>query len=89
MLAESGYIWSDRWEQEGMEKGLQQGLQQGQQNALAKARGVFLRDLEKRFGALPEEIRYRVEALTSIEELADLIFRAGAASSLADLAIIP
>jgi predicted transposase YdaD len=93
MLAESGYSWSDRWEQEGMEKGLQQGLQQGrqegQQNALAKARGVLLRDLERRFGPLPEEIRRRVDAITSIEELADLIFRAGAASSLAELATIP
>src|SRR3954471_4320183 len=52
MLAETGYSWSDRWEQEGMEK----GLQQGQQNALAKARGVLLRDLERRFGSLPEEV---------------------------------
>ncbi|MFL6264443.1 MAG: Rpn family recombination-promoting nuclease/putative transposase [Thermoanaerobaculia bacterium] len=86
MLAESGFSWSDRWEQEGMEKGLQQGRQEGrqegQEDALAKARGVLLRDLERRFGPLPEEIRRRVEAISSIEELTELTLRAGAASSL-------
>jgi Putative transposase, YhgA-like len=74
MLAERGLSWSDRWEQEGIEK--------GQADALAKARGVLLRDLERRFGALPEEVRRRVEAVASIEELTELVLRAGAVSSL-------
>jgi hypothetical protein len=73
MLAETGYRWSDRWEQEGIEKSLQ------------KARGVLLRDLERRFGPLPEDFRQWVEAVASIEELTELSIRAGAASSLADL----
>jgi hypothetical protein len=89
MLAESGLSWSDRWEQEGIEKGLQKGRQEGRQegqaDALVKARGVLLRDLERRFGSLPEEVRRRVEAIASIEELTELSFRAGAASSLDDL----
>ncbi|MFL6233141.1 MAG: hypothetical protein ACJ76N_08415 [Thermoanaerobaculia bacterium] len=74
MLAESGFSWSDRWEQEGAERALQ------------KARGVLLRDLERRFGPLPEEVCKRVEAIPSIEELIERALRAGAASSLADLA---
>jgi len=74
MLAESGLSWTDQWMQDGEEK------------ALSKARGVLLRDLERRFGPLPEEIRRRVEAIASIEELTELTFRAGAASSLGDLA---
>jgi predicted transposase/invertase (TIGR01784 family) len=82
MLAESGFSWSDRWEQEGMEKGLQQGRQEERQETLAKARGVLLQDLESRFGPLPEEVRRRVEAITSIEELTRFTLRAGAASSL-------
>ena len=86
MLAESGLSWTDQWMQEGMEKGLQQGLQQGQQqgqqNALAKARGVLLQDLARRFGSLPEDFCRRVEAIASIEELTELTLRAGAASSL-------
>ncbi|MFL6259540.1 MAG: hypothetical protein ACJ76Y_07510 [Thermoanaerobaculia bacterium] len=82
MLAESGFSWSDRWEQEGIEK----GRQEERQEALAKARGVLLRDLERRFGPLPEDFSRRVEAIASIEELTELSIRAGAASSLADLA---
>jgi len=85
MIAENGYSWSDRWEREGMEKGLQQGRQEERQEALAKARGVLLRDLERRFGPLPEDFRQRLEAVASIEELTELTLRAGAASSLADL----
>src|SRR3954465_4716591 len=77
MIAESGYLWSDQWEQEGMEKGLQQGRQEGRQEgrqqggqeerqeALAKARGVLLRDLERRFGPLPEEIGRRGGAVAA------------------------
>jgi Putative transposase, YhgA-like len=81
MLAESGHSWSDQWEQEGIEK----GRQQERQEALARARGFLLRDLEKRFGALPEEIRRRVEAMASIEDLMELSIRAGGAPSLTAL----
>jgi predicted transposase YdaD len=78
MLAESGFSWSDRWEQEGFEK----GRGEGRETTLAEARGVLLQDLESRFGPLPEEVRRRVEAITSIEELTRFTLRAGAASSL-------
>jgi len=81
MLAENGYLWSDRWEQEGIEKGRQEGLQE--------ARGALLRDLERRFGPLPETILRRVDAIASLAELMKFSFRAGAASSLAELASIP
>ena len=81
MLAESGLSWSDQWLQEGLEKGRQEGRQEGQEDALAKARGVLLRDLERRFGPLPGKVLRRLEAVTSIEELTELTLRAGAASS--------
>ena len=64
---------------------MEKGRQEERQEALAKARGVLLRDLERRFGPLPEEILRRVESIASIEELTELTLRAGAASSLADL----
>jgi len=89
MLAESGYSWSDRWEQEGIEKGLKQGRQEGLQEGLQEARGALLRDLERRFGPLPETILRRVDAIASIAELTEFSLRAGAASSLAKLATIP
>jgi hypothetical protein len=73
MLAENSFSWSDRWEQEGLEKGLE------------RARGTLLRNLERRFGPLPGELRQRIEEVSSIEDLTELSFRAGAASTLADL----
>jgi hypothetical protein len=69
--------WTEQWKQEGFEKGLETGLE--------NARGVLLRELERRFGPLPEEVRRRVEAIDSIEELTELSLRAGAAASIAAL----
>ncbi|HEY2293830.1 MAG TPA: Rpn family recombination-promoting nuclease/putative transposase, partial [Thermoanaerobaculia bacterium] len=77
MLAESGFSWSDQWMQEGMER--------ERQEALSKARTILLRDLERRFGPLPETILRRVDAIGSIEELTEFSLRVGAASSLAEL----
>jgi hypothetical protein len=81
MLAESGFSWSDQWMQEGMER--------ERQEALSKARTILLRDLERRFGPLPETILRRVDAIGSIEELTEFSLRAGAASSLAELTTVP
>jgi hypothetical protein len=77
MLAESGLSWSDRWEQEGMEK--------GRQEALGQVRATLLRELARRFGPLPEEVRRRVDAIESLEELTAFGLRAGSASSLDEL----
>ena len=85
MLADRMIEWTQEWKQEGLEEGLQKGRQKGQEDALEKARGVLLRDLERRFGSLPEEVRQRVGAIVSIEELTEFSIRAGAASSLAAL----
>ena len=75
--------------QEGLQEGLQEGRQEGRreerQEALEKARGTLLRDLERRFGPLPEEVRRQVEAIAAIEELIELSLRAGAAPSLTAL----
>jgi hypothetical protein len=48
-----------------------------------------LRDLERRFGPLPKELRRRVETIASIEELTEFIFQAGAAPSLKALTADP
>jgi hypothetical protein len=93
MLAENVKEWTHQWKQEGIEagrqEGLKEGLKEGQESALTKARGVLLRDLEERFGPLPVEIRRTVNAIASIEDLTDFVFRAGAASSLTDLTADP
>jgi predicted transposase/invertase (TIGR01784 family) len=89
MLAERVVEWTQEWKQEGLEEGLKEGhrigLQQAREENLGKARGVLVRDLERRFGSLPEEVRRRVDAIASIEELMELSLRAGAAPSIAAL----
>jgi predicted transposase/invertase (TIGR01784 family) len=85
MLAERVVEWTQEWEQRGVEKGREEGREEGRQEGLEKARGVLLRDLERRFGALPENVRRRVEAIASIEDLTELTLRAGAATSVEGL----
>jgi predicted transposase/invertase (TIGR01784 family) len=81
MLAERVMEWTEKWKQEG----LQEGRQEGRQEGLETFRGVLLRGLEERFGPLPAEVRQRVEAIGSNEELAELSLRVGSASSIAAL----
>jgi hypothetical protein len=78
MLAERVPEWTHQWKQEGLEEGRKEDLE--------KVRGVLLRNLEERFGSLPAEFRRTVDAIASIEDLTDFVFRAGAATSLNDLA---
>jgi predicted transposase YdaD len=81
MLADRIMEWTQEWKQEGRQEGLKEGLETG----LGKARGALLQGLERRFGSLPEEVRRKVEAIASLEELTDFSLRAGAAPSLATL----
>lgn len=85
MLAERVTDWTRQWKQEGLEE----GLQKGHEDALKQAREVLLRDLERRFGPLPEEARQRIDAIGSIQELTEFTLRAGAAPSLAALTAEP
>lgn len=77
MLAERVTDWTRQWKQEGRKE--------GEEDTLRQAREVLLRDLERRFGPLSEEVRQRIDAIGSIQELTEFILRAGAASSLAAL----
>jgi predicted transposase/invertase (TIGR01784 family) len=92
MLAERVVEWTEQWKHEGLEKGLEQGRKEGRieerREALQKARGVLLGELERRFGPLPEEVRRRVDAIESVEEITLLGFRAGAAPSLTALKLV-
>jgi flagellar biosynthesis/type III secretory pathway protein FliH len=81
MLAERAMDWTQQWKQEGLEE----GLQEGRQEALAEVRAVLVRELERRFGPLPEQVRRRVEAITSLEDLTAFSIRAGSVSSFDEL----
>ena len=82
MLAERVTEWTHQWKREGFEEGLEKGREEGQEESLVRLRGVLLRGLEDRFGAIPESVRGKVAALSSIEEVASLIARIATASSL-------
>ena len=55
MLATRAEEWKRQWLQEGLEKGRAEGLVKGEA-------ALLLRQLERRFGALPTEVRARVAA---------------------------
>jgi len=104
MLAESVMDWTRQWKQEGLEEGRKEGREEGHKEGREEGhkegreegrkevreelRKTLLRNLEARFGPLPDEAWRRVEAISSFQELAELGFRAGAASSLTELGLI-
>jgi hypothetical protein len=57
MLAERIKEWEAEWERQGWEKGRQKGWEIGRQEGEAQ---LLLRQLQKRFGALPLPILARV-----------------------------
>jgi hypothetical protein len=63
MLAERVKQWTEEWKQQGLEQGIQQGMQQGMQQGLQQGEAILLlRQLERRFGPLPEAIRQQVRS---------------------------
>ena len=63
----------------------EKGRKEVHQEMLQEFRAALLRCLESRFDSLLEELRLRIEGIDSIEELAELSLRAGAASSVTAL----
>lgn len=90
MLAESVVEWTREWERAGFEKGIErgvkQGVEQGVEQSAAALRALLLQKLTERFGfPVPEPSRRRVEGISSVVELAELIARVPQADSLAAL----
>lgn len=91
MLAERVTEWTRQWKQEGFEEGKEEGKeegrQEGQEETLKRLRGALLREMENRFGPIPESVRGKVAAVDSVEEIVQLIARTATASSLATLGL--
>ncbi|HEV7508780.1 MAG TPA: Rpn family recombination-promoting nuclease/putative transposase [Thermoanaerobaculia bacterium] len=79
MLEERVKEWTREWERNGFEKGLEKGL--------SSIRSVLLRQLEARFGPVPQGVRERLDAIGSAETLAELLARASQVPSLAALGL--
>jgi hypothetical protein len=70
--------WADRIRAEGWRDGLVQGEERG-------IRRILLRQLQLRFGSVPEAVHRRVDAIESLEilsEIADSILTAGSIEEL-------
>jgi len=85
--------WLGKAEARGVEKGLEQGMQKGIERGMVKGiaqgveqmRRVVLRLLTQRFGPVPTKVRRKIEAIDSLEPLADLAERVLVVSAIDDL----
>lgn len=54
--------FAERFREEGIQRGMQQGVQQGMQQGVHQGEALVLeRLLRLKFGALPDEVRQRIE----------------------------
>jgi hypothetical protein len=67
--------WLGQAEARGMEKGIEKGAETATRQAVGRMRRVVLRQIEQRFGAVPTKTRRKIEAIDSLEPLADLAER--------------
>ncbi|HYU33888.1 MAG TPA: DUF4351 domain-containing protein [Thermoanaerobaculia bacterium] len=77
--------WLGKAEARGVEKGIAQGAETAKREAVERMRRVVLRQIEQRFGKVPAKVRRKVEAIDSLEPLADLAERVFVVPSIADL----
>ncbi|MFL6202196.1 MAG: Rpn family recombination-promoting nuclease/putative transposase [Thermoanaerobaculia bacterium] len=82
MLAERVKEWTREWQQEGYEKGLKAGIEKERE----EVRAALVRQLEKRFGPLPQKARQRIAAF-DLEAILDLSASASTAPSLEALGL--
>jgi hypothetical protein len=74
----------EKWIEKGKEEGLQQGLRQGQQEGQQALRNSILDLLVLRFDAAPVLILKRLEEVTDLEMLRQLVNKAATADSLSE-----
>lgn len=81
MLAERLTDWTLEWKRQGLEEGIKQGIEQGVRQGES---AILVRQLSRRFGDVPENIRNQIDAasLMEIEKWADRVLTA---SSLEDI----
>jgi hypothetical protein len=75
--------WAERMEVEYTRKGVEQGVERG----LEMLRQVLLRLLNRRFGAVPETVQRKVEAIDSMESLSNLAEKVLEVRSIDDMGL--
>ena len=76
--------WAEKVEKKGRKEGHEEGLKEG---LLEGKREALLRQLETKFGPLPEEMISRVRAVQSLPELDSYLDRVLVAASLEDMGL--
>lgn len=74
MLSEHSIDWTLEWKKKEFEEGREEVRQE--------ARIILLEQIEQRFGAVPDRVRQRVEAMNSMREIVQAVARVVAAPSL-------
>jgi predicted transposase/invertase (TIGR01784 family) len=85
MLEETLREWQDRARREGRKEGRKEGRREGREEGMLNgSRRIVLRQIERRFGTLPEQMKARINALSSqeLEKVADQILTANSLQEL-------
>ena len=76
------------YEQRGIEKGIERGIEQGIEQGIERGRrAVLIRLMQQKFGALPDTIVLRIEAITNAVELDRLTDSILTANSIEEMRI--
>jgi hypothetical protein len=77
----------ERGKKEGKKEGIAQGAETATRQAVGRMRRVVLRQIEQRFGPVPKKMRQKIEAIDSLEPLADLAERVLVVDSAGELGL--
>jgi hypothetical protein len=72
---------------EGVQENLRKAREEERQESVRRVQQTLLRQMEKRFGLLPQRVRRRVKAIASLDALEDLQVRVVAASSWEEMGL--
>ena len=84
MLEENVRAWEEKVRKESWREGRQEGRQEGLVEGMQR---VLLQLMSSRFGPLPQDLRRRVEGLTSVAELEKLTRRVLRAKTLLEMGL--
>ncbi len=79
--------WLGQAEARGVKKGIAQGAETARRQAVGRMRRVVFRLMTQRFGAISAKVRRKIEAIDSLEPLADLAERVLIVDSLDELGL--
>jgi len=77
--------WLGKAEARGLKKGLRQGRTEAKAKVVEQMRKAVLQGLERRFGSVPQRVRRRIEAIRSLERMAEMVAKLPSLETADDL----